>query len=369
MIVLKESFPNFLRSMRMEIQIKPQPLKSLLHGWYTSDPVYEFSMKATDPRDLVFALINLSSDAGELGIVPDYTKTPQEVFIDAAKALLRPGDLSLLLSSQFPKCLSGLPSWVPDWSSHLIYGVQDSSQDPGIKLSTDDLMLKYQVADNDFRSFSASGDMVAPIAIQCVSDGSVVLSVKGIIIDTVSDTASMWQICGSTFLRFLDWIDEITDLLEHAEKNVYGSAEGLKDAVWRTTITDWECLPSREYCRVRQSYLQLAQDKVDKLLYGDKISESQEEDYSIGIHNYLVSLNTLAIGRRPFVTNQRYVGQGTPLIQVGDIVAVLIGSKAPFIVRIDEENHYQLVGEAYVHGIIDGEAIRSKFDIVNIDLY
>lgn len=35
---------------------------------------------ATDPRDIVFALINITRNAESLGVVPDYTKSTVEVF-------------------------------------------------------------------------------------------------------------------------------------------------------------------------------------------------------------------------------------------------------------------------------------------------
>jgi hypothetical protein len=43
----------------------------------------------------------------------------------------------------------------------------------------------------------------------------------------------------------------------------------------------------------------------------------------------------------------------------GDIIWLLPDADVPFILRPLENGHYKLVGEAYVHGIMHGEALDS----------
>jgi hypothetical protein len=38
----------------------------------------------------------------------------------------------------------------------------------------------------------------------------------------------------------------------------------------------------------------------------------------------------------------------------GDVIAVLLGGTVPFLLREDGHN-YRLIGDCYVHGIMDGE--------------
>ncbi|KAH8595305.1 hypothetical protein B0O99DRAFT_622573 [Bisporella sp. PMI_857] len=60
-----------------------------------------------------------------------------------------------------------------------------------------------------------------------------------------------------------------------------------------------------------------------------------------------------------FITQQGYIGRGPPSLQPGDQVCILFGGRVPFILRKDKEaEEFQLVGEAYVHGIMKGEAMR-----------
>lgn len=45
--------------------------------------------------------------------------------------------------------------------------------------------------------------------------------------------------------------------------------------------------------------------------------------------------------------------------QNGDHICVLLGGSTPFVLReIDGQDEYKLIGEAYVHGIMDGEVVE-----------
>ena len=41
----------------------------------------------------------------------------------------------------------------------------------------------------------------------------------------------------------------------------------------------------------------------------------------------------------------------------GDCVCVLFGGDTPFILRPKDNSEWQFIAEAYVHGIMDGEAL------------
>jgi len=56
-------------------------------------------------------------------------------------------------------------------------------------------------------------------------------------------------------------------------------------------------------------------------------------------------------------TRQGFLGMGPLETEVGDAVWVLAGSKTPVVLRRGLQGRWRLVGEAYVHGIMHGEAI------------
>jgi hypothetical protein len=77
----------------------------------------------------------------------------------------------------------------------------------------------------------------------------------------------------------------------------------------------------------------------------------------------------MAEGRTLFLTKHGYIGVATnPNIEPGDVVTVLYGGKSPFILRpkgmapgsdgITPTPIHCLVSDAYVYGLMDGEAIK-----------
>lgn len=64
-----------------------------------------------------------------------------------------------------------------------------------------------------------------------------------------------------------------------------------------------------------------------------------------------------ALGRRFFVTRDGHFGLAPPNAQKGDRVVVLFGTETPFILR-RVDSGFQVVGESYVHGYMNGEVIE-----------
>ncbi|KAI0454258.1 heterokaryon incompatibility protein-domain-containing protein [Xylaria acuta] len=56
-------------------------------------------------------------------------------------------------------------------------------------------------------------------------------------------------------------------------------------------------------------------------------------------------------------TRKGYLGLG-PACRVGDLVCILFGGEVPFILR-RKKGYFQFVGDAYVHGIMEGETMKN----------
>ncbi|PMD29684.1 hypothetical protein L207DRAFT_444914, partial [Hyaloscypha variabilis F] len=41
-----------------------------------------------------------------------------------------------------------------------------------------------------------------------------------------------------------------------------------------------------------------------------------------------------------------------------EIVCIFLGGNVPFVLRARNDSKYQLIGECYVHGVMDGEALK-----------
>ncbi|KAH8660845.1 hypothetical protein BGZ60DRAFT_381584 [Tricladium varicosporioides] len=73
-------------------------------------------------------------------------------------------------------------------------------------------------------------------------------------------------------------------------------------------------------------------------------------------------------GRRPFLTSEGYLGLGPASVQQGDIVAIIYGAEVPMVFRKASGVKYLLIGEAYVDGIMDGEAMEMDIPLTTFDI-
>jgi len=70
-------------------------------------------------------------------------------------------------------------------------------------------------------------------------------------------------------------------------------------------------------------------------------------------------------GRRFFISEKGYMGLAPITARAGDAICILFGGQVPFILRERDDSEHSMIGECYVHGIMDGEAIgntRNKRD-------
>ncbi|KAA8617557.1 hypothetical protein PtrSN002B_005790 [Pyrenophora tritici-repentis] len=63
-----------------------------------------------------------------------------------------------------------------------------------------------------------------------------------------------------------------------------------------------------------------------------------------------------SLERVPSITKKGHLVLGYEGTKRGDVVALISGSQVPFIFRPQDSGRYRIIGEAYVDGIMDGEA-------------
>lgn len=87
-------------------------------------------------------------------------------------------------------------------------------------------------------------------------------------------------------------------------------------------------------------------------------SRARDSDREVCLWEYQNGLLGHGVsGKMLFSTKKRYCGLGPVDMKVGDVVVVLYGGRLPFILRPARNYKYNLVGYAYVSGIMDGEAV------------
>jgi len=69
-----------------------------------------------------------------------------------------------------------------------------------------------------------------------------------------------------------------------------------------------------------------------------------------------------ATNRRFIITDNGYIGLGPISCHAGDVVCIMYGCSVPLVLR-DDRNTVTLVGEAYIHNLMNGEAMELKENV------
>jgi hypothetical protein len=271
----------------------------------------------------------------------DYSKSKLELYRDVAmKCILELKELEVLCFVQhIDEIDEGFPSWVPQWDQE--------DQQCAIANSVD---FKWKAGGKS--SVSARVDL----------DLSV-LKVGGIAFDVVGSVQKV---------NAFEWFDSAKRVLENhpvlefwrsqnSRPTSYPTAEPSIEA-YSLVLTTGMDFDSRkavdDYVTFRADFaayiirlLELSGQDTNQY------SDFRKESTSTGWSRYETFAFNRSWNRSLFFTRKGYMGLGPNCLRVGDIVCVLFGATVPFILR-PKYNYYQLVGEAYVHGIMEGEAMQ-----------
>ncbi|GKT47638.1 heterokaryon incompatibility protein 6, OR allele [Colletotrichum spaethianum] len=296
-------------------------------------------LQASDRRDYVFALLSLIDLNRSPLILADYTKDWNAVRMEVAKACLiyyGPGFLSFAGLSQSTEDSASLgqnvPSWAPDWSSAYLpqplnipsmFVVRGKNRERAYST-----LLGF--TQNLSQAFSDDNRLLLD-AFQ-VGDVSELGDPFPEADDLADDTARVAS------LRL--WLQGLEAMMPCTNR-VYCTTEEVNEALWRTPIADrafaynWET--------ERASYETLS---AYRALKAGEVSEGVK-------YANIASIKLLR--RRPFVSANGLIGLGPTGMSIGDSVWAVPGADVPFVFRSAGASSFSVVGEAYVHGIMDGE--------------
>ena len=281
--------------------------------------------KSTDSRDKIYAILNMVIEPSEL--FADYTRSKEDAFKWLARSMVdRDGRLDILSGVQ-GKPAEGLPSWVPDWSQP---PVSDVLGRPG----------------GGIRRFNADNNH-SSLAI--LTADSPIMKVAGKAVGMVCATSEEYRLDNLASRSTLRTWEEEAKILDS-----YPTGQTISVAFLETLIA----FPRSKHYETShtavkmfsQSWRSRWLDKVPPPDVGYTSSLAAKEAH---IFNEMVI--KACNGRRFFRTQKGYMGLGPKDIRNGDTVSVLRGGQVPFILRKLDET-YILIGESYVHGIMNGEA-------------
>ncbi|KAF2460689.1 heterokaryon incompatibility protein-domain-containing protein [Lineolata rhizophorae] len=311
------------------------------------------SRKATDLRDHVYGLLSIATK--HHGMQVDYSKDIRQVYKDSTIACLKSAsNAKILTACKLLDTTTGMPSWVPNWSYRLR---EDSYVNP-----------EFSVEDISYPDFTAGGEAFGGFLLE---DGDRTLVVDGFILDKVYSTnfpnvePHEKQVSNDVLH---EWWSMWTSFRESSRASKYGDEQKQLLAFARTIVVGKysrrsEGQPEEFETDSWQSYWRLA------LKWHPTTHKSPAAFKDIDSVNpaaavfKMQSLRTriyagLLAAPKFFITVGGRMGRGSMQARPGDEVGLILGAPTPFILRPTENNRYLIVGECYVDGIMDGEALE-----------
>lgn len=306
-----------------------------------------------DPVDRIWAirgLLDASEDVEFLDEIMTPDATWEQVFTRLACHFYGQGHLDFL---GLCRCRSpALPSWVIDWT-------QD--QRP--------LWLGYNTRDES-QLFDAGKGSNTQIYAHESNDRTLCLA--GFLVDTIQEVGSEWTSRPGDGPAEFNWdsatlrVTELDRFISLSDR--YSPAE-KRDARWRIIVADR--MPNNMMQLVRATSSRAAEECFAMLEANDVSAVMGTEPGRLGIYqSFLMKLWS----SRPFLSSTGYVGLCPGTARAGDTLFIPSGSHCPYVIRRAEASitspggsvlpaqadlstteEWQLLGEAYVHGIMDGE--------------
>ncbi|EXM17742.1 Heterokaryon incompatibility [Fusarium oxysporum f. sp. vasinfectum] len=279
--------------------------------------------QATDPRDRVFAILAICQDGKHPDIAPHYENSTEEVFTNlAAHILSRDERLDILGHCHYSRRAPSLPTWVPDWTSKWVA-----------------LDFSHRNEKTLERVYNACFSIPAVIRIDLTTR---TLRLRGIKFDELFSVG----LARNADPNITPDVDVLRNWLSLASRlgNDYISGGTVFEALQHTLCAD-----------ITESSQWNGEDerggKVD--LPGDIYTIPQD------FFRCSLLLNRRTVRRCLATTRKGYLALAPQETKPGDLLCVLYGGQLPFVLR-NSGSYFELIGEAYVHGIMDGESINSS---------
>lgn len=309
--------------------------------------------EVSDTRDHVYGTIGLfQRHSGNQEIppqlLPDYTLPTAVVFRNATKlGISRKGGVSVICNiTNWPgDDFSEWPSWVPYW--HRSATLNDHL--------------------SDFASlFDASNESRQNLPLPDVHDENII-GLAGLTADNVVNMSSPMPYMRSGIAKRDE--TEVKKILQVSRALALGTARDLSDAelveIVATTLTystdGQKRRVNEKSCAERYEAFATFLARSARPEYKDRHLSENTTASSALASDFYMAMRRACSNRCVFSTTSGRLGVGPARMQPGDTVAILYGGEVPLILRPSQRYSrkatHELVGNCYVHGIMDGEAV------------
>lgn len=338
----------------------------------------------TDTKDYVYGCLGFLSQQASSGFEVNYRKSAHEIYHEATTAALRHNPVEFLGTSIinirfWPNC-EHAPSWVPDLSQQ---------RSPSLRPVTGWTAHTYH--ELGFRTFGQPSVRIC--------HGDRILSLAGIGLDVVNELCFLTKPdelahLDETVINSLDsgasdpldLPNDVNNILEPDSERLSIHIRGIHDAMtmFQKTLSKKTGLDGPAHAAVEmksmedlfwlfvprgQFFGQEIIPELRSLMWGVLSQRVTEEDIRKMWTNTAdqrrwrelrdsvnLALDTRA-GQVAFATKTGRMGVSVPVLEVGDVVALIYGMTGPFILRPVSDGTYHMVGFAYVHGFMDPDVL------------
>ena len=280
--------------------------------------------------------------------IVDYSQGFGHVCKDVVKLAVQNSQSLDILCIPWAPNVDRLPSWIAVRSQAATLGNSDS-KNQGVR---GHCFVSDRRGPGILQIYHASGIKPPLVLVSNSSDGSPILKVKGFTVDAVQATTSpaLTSRIPPHWTDFLGWKD--TD-------------EPPPDKAWRTLVgdrgKDTRCFAPTTY---RRDCIRVF-NRLD-LVSDFPISRVAARYLDSTTQEFAQTVETVVSGRRLIRTEKHgFLGLAPQATQERDIVAILYGLSVPVVLRQihftpDGDNVFILIGECFIYGMMDGEALRFK---------
>jgi hypothetical protein len=281
-----------------------------------------------DPRDRIYAILSLLPKDVSAGIVPNYSKAPEEVFKNTVLQEINTTQrLDILALCRFidPASVLPLPSWVFDFSvPYQLIGTLNVGDTTGRSRAES----RYEPSDS---SLTIQGLQI------CVIDQVFEAIPFDAKLPEILTKCQTWELLCRYTISQTRGVPSIDDFIA----TIF--SKSIADALLVGVVLDMQIL--------RKLYA-LACERRDFTTLSSDRAENMEMEM-----RYLGRIEKDLRGRRLFRTHSGMLGLCPAWVSKGDIIIIALGCGSPLALRATEENRYQVGGESFVHGMMNGEAL------------
>jgi Heterokaryon incompatibility protein (HET) len=290
-----------------------------------------------DARDRVYALLGIAVPYPGLKLDVDYSRSIADIYLDVAQYIIRGSrrlDILSFCRRKFNPQFT-LPSWVPDWMTY-----------------SDD----FHVVIPPNNQGSACGSREA---ITSFPSDRTMLTARAIILGDIDRIVPFGE------WRSIDGVQSLLrSLVDFAIDVLASQPSGPSNPVARAIPILYEVLFYNQL-GIERTHKGWALEKFPHAIYSFDMEHNTNDDL------YMISMlrATLSPGRCLFslpLDGKTTMGLCADHARAGDKIAIVLGCRYPVVIH-PTNGHYQVVGEALVHGYMGGDVV-GKLPEVDITL-